>query len=220
MQTTHGRRSVGRGLVRWIGIALLIVAAYLGVTFAQVWSAATQDEPQPAGAIVLLGAAQYDGRPSPVLQARLDHVVHLYQSGIAPVVVVTGSNRPGDRTTEAAASANYLLARGVVDEVIRREVDGRNTWEQLAATARFLRVEEITDVVLVSDPLHSYRLELTAREVGLHPQVSPRPVRISSTGERLKTALRETVAVGVGRVVSFRRMRNLQHELLNPRPIR
>jgi uncharacterized SAM-binding protein YcdF (DUF218 family) len=220
MQTADARPSVARGLARGTGIALMIALGYLAITFVQVWSAATQDEPAPAEAIVVLGAAQYDGRPSPVLQARLDHVVHLYRLGIAPIVVVTGSNRPGDRTTEAAASARYLHAQGIVDEVIRREVDGRNTWEQLAATARFLRAESITDVVLVSDPLHSYRLELTAREVGLQPQVSPRTVRVSTSGERLRTAVRETVAVSIGRVVSFRRLRNLRNDLLNPLPIR
>jgi uncharacterized SAM-binding protein YcdF (DUF218 family) len=219
MHTADARPSVVRGFLRWTGIAVLLVVAYMVVTFLQVWTAATQGQPEPAGAIVVLGAAQYDGRPSPVLQARLDHAVGLFEQGVAPVVVVTGSNRPGDRTTEATASANYLHARGVSHEVIRREVDGRNTWEQLAATARFLRAEDITDVVLVSDPLHSYRLELTARELGLRSQVSPRTVRISTLGERARNAVRETVAVSVGRVVSFRRLRNLQNEILNPRPV-
>jgi uncharacterized SAM-binding protein YcdF (DUF218 family) len=218
MHTSGGRPSVAGRVARWTGIALLIVAGYFAVTFAQVWMAATQDDPEPAGAIVVLGAAQYDGRPSPILQARLDHAVDLFRLGVAPVVVVTGSNRPGDRTTEATASANYLHAQGVAHEVIRREVDGRNTWEQLAATSRFLRAEAITDAVLVSDPLHSYRLALTAREVGLDSQISPRTVRVSTSGERLRVAVRETVAVGIGRVVSFRRLRNLQTEILNPRP--
>jgi uncharacterized SAM-binding protein YcdF (DUF218 family) len=194
-------------------ISLLVAVLYLVVTSLQVWRAATAEAPEPEGAIVVLGAAQYDGRPSPVLRARLDHAVALYRAGLAPVIVVTGSNKPGDRETEAGASASYLHAQGIADEAILREVQGTNTYDQLAATKRILQSAQIDSALLVSDPLHSHRLALTAGETGLDARVSPRTVRISSTSERIKGIARETVAVSLGRVVGFRRLRNLQGDL-------
>jgi uncharacterized SAM-binding protein YcdF (DUF218 family) len=198
---------------RTFSLVLVLILGYLGVTLAQVWLASTRDAARPAGAIVVLGAAQYDGRPSPVLAARLDHAVALFREGLAPLIVVTGSNRPGDRVTEATASANYLHARGVPEDAIRREVQGTNTYDQVAATRRLLRTEGIEDAVLVSDPLHSHRLALTARETGLIAHISPRTVQLTSPGERFRWSIRETVAVAAGRVVTFRRLRNLQGEL-------
>jgi uncharacterized SAM-binding protein YcdF (DUF218 family) len=198
---------------RALTLGLLAALLYVGTTYVQVWLSAGRDEAQPAGAIVVLGAAQYDGRPSPVLRARLDHAVALYREGVAPLVVVTGSNRPGDRVTEATASATYLHANGIPEAAIRREVQGTNTYDQVAASARFLRSEGISEVVLVSDPLHSHRLALTARETGLRAHVSPRTVRVSTLGDRLHASVRETIAVSAGRLVGFRRLRNLQGEL-------
>jgi uncharacterized SAM-binding protein YcdF (DUF218 family) len=116
---------------------------------------------------------------------------------------VTGGFRAGDRFTEATASATYLHANGVPDAVIRREVQGRNTWEQLAASARFLRDEDVSDVVLVSHPMHARRLELIAREVGLEASVSSTKSR-TDVGH----AARETVAVAAGQIIGFRRLSN------------
>ena len=198
------RDARARWAARSVAVAvILLMTAYLGVTAAQVWLAASADGTRKAGAILVLGAAQYDGHPSPALQQRLDHAVALYQDGVAPVVVVTGGYRPGDRFTEATAAASYLHASGVPDTVIRREVQGRNTFEQLAASARFLRAEGIADVVLVSHPMHAHRLELVAREVGLEASVSSTKSRVD-----LRQGLRETVAVAVGRVIGFRRLSN------------
>lgn len=194
---------------------LVLLAVYLGVTALQVVAAAERDDlpDQPAQAIIVLGAAQYDGRPSPVLASRLDHVVTLYEAGVAPVVVVTGGLRPGDVTEEATASAAYLHANGVPDEAIRREVQGRNTWTQLSASARFLADEGINDVVLVSDPLHAHRLALTAREVGLDARVSPTPTSVITGSARTRMAIRETVASASGRLLGFRRLTNLDARL-------
>ena len=126
-------------------VAGLVVAGvlYLAVTFAQVYRAARRDEAQPAEAIVVFGTAQYDGEPSPVLAARLDHAIELYEAKLAPVVVVTGGNQPGDRFTEAAASATYLLERGVPDEDVLREVSGTSSWQSLAAVSEFLAERDI-----------------------------------------------------------------------------
>ena len=96
-------------------------------------SAPRRTQRGPSDAIVVLGAAQYDGRPSPVLAARLDHALELYDDGVAPMIVVTGGRQPGDRFTEATASATYLHEHGVPDAAILRETTGRSSWESLAA---------------------------------------------------------------------------------------
>src|SRR3954469_8813970 len=112
-------------IVLRIGLAIFtLVFVYLTVTFVQVWMASRRDEARPSDAIVVLGAAQYDGRPSKVLAARLDHAYDLYQAGIAPKIVVTGGRRTGDRFTEATAAATYLHRRGVPDNAILRETTG------------------------------------------------------------------------------------------------
>src|SRR3954468_10806172 len=115
------------------------VVVYLAVTFIQVWIASRRDEARPAQAIVVLGAAQYNGRPSPVLRARLDHAAALFKKGLADVVVVTGGKQPGDTFTEASASADYLAGKGIPQEKVLREVEGRNSWQSLAASAAFLK---------------------------------------------------------------------------------
>lgn len=188
-------------------LALVVLAfSYLGATYVQVWQASKEDSRPQADAIVVLGAAQYDGRPSPVLQARLDHAITLYEAGVAPLVVVTGGRQQGDRFTEATTGYNYLRRHGVADEAIRKEVQGRTTYESLAAVSRFLRTEAIRDVVLVSSPSHSKRIADIAREVGLRAAVSP-----SNGSAPPQNLLRETVAVAVGRIVGYRRLDALDH---------
>ena len=92
---------------------VVVVVGYFSVSYYQVWSTGRSDQARAVDAIVVMGAAQYDGEPSPQLAARLDHVAELWPRGLAPLVVVTGGNRPGDRFTEAEASAAYLVERGV-----------------------------------------------------------------------------------------------------------
>jgi uncharacterized SAM-binding protein YcdF (DUF218 family) len=195
----RGRRVLFAGLV----LGALVVAYFL-VTLVQVWRTARTDRARPAEAIVVLGAAQYDGRPSPVLEARLTHAAALYQRGLAPVIVVTGGRADGDRFSEAAASANFLHGLGVPDDVILREDTGRNTWESLVATARFLHERGMSRVVLVSDGYHLARAKGIAGDVGLDASTSPTP-----GGPPVGRLVKETVAVGVGRIIGFGRMSRL-----------
>jgi uncharacterized SAM-binding protein YcdF (DUF218 family) len=193
----------------FLGLVGLVVL-YLGVTFAQVWFAARHDQARPAQAIVVFGTAQYNGKPSPVLAARLDHAVDLYRRKLAPVIVVTGGNQPGDSFTEAGASANYLLKLGVPDADVLREVSGTSSWQSLAAAANFLDDRKITDVLLVSDPFHSYRIRAMASELGLNGRTSPTrtsPIRGATEAEYM---VRETVAVAVGRIIGFRRQARIE----------
>jgi uncharacterized SAM-binding protein YcdF (DUF218 family) len=207
------RRRGRTGPVRWIALfvkaTLLMVALgalYLGVTLAQVWDASGDDDQQKAGAIVVLGAAQYNGRPSPALQARLEHALELYEAGVAPVIVLTGGRQSGDRYTEATSGYNWLRDRDVPDENLRKEVNGTSTWESLSATARFLKDEDIDEVVLVSEPSHAYRVQGIAEEVGLVAHVSPAE---SSGGASVRALVRETLAVSVGRIIGYGRLGRL-----------
>ena len=189
------------------GFGLLV--AYYGFCLYQVWHSARSDEARAADAIVVLGAAQYDGRPSPVLAARLDHALALWRDGYAPQVVVTGGKRPGDRFTEATASADYLIARGVPDSAILREVQGHTTWESLEATARILRNRGLKHVLVVSDPYHSLRARETARELGLDAHASPtRTSPVHGWGE-WKRMFREAGGVGLARFIGYRRLLRL-----------
>ena len=190
-----------------VGAALFaLLFLYLAVTFVQVWRAARRDSARPSDAIVVLGAAQYDGRPSPVLAARLDHALELYEAGIAPIIVVTGGKQEGDRFTEATAAANYLHDRGVPDDAILRETQGRSSWQSLSASARFLDERGLDKVVLVSDPYHSARIDAIASDLGLDAVTSPTqtsPIDGAAEWRRIAT---ETLRVGAGRIFGFDRL--------------
>lgn len=188
-----------------VGILLGVLGVgYFAVTFVQVWTASRRDDAQPAQAIVVMGAAQYNGRPSPVLKARLDHAAGLYAENLAPIIVLTGGRAPGDEFTEASAAAAYLRGQGIPDADLRLETQGRNSWQSLAATARFLLADDITDVVLVTSPYHALRVEHIASEVGLDGHASPAPGS-ASFGQ----LLHETLAVGVGRILGHHRLVDL-----------
>jgi uncharacterized SAM-binding protein YcdF (DUF218 family) len=178
---------------------------YGAVTFVLVYRASRHDGARQADAIVVLGAAQYDGRPSLVLRERLDHALELYQGGLAEQIVLTGGRQKGDRFTEATAGYNYLRDHGVPDEDLLREVQGRNTYESLTATARFLRERDETRVLLVTDGYHAYRVQAISRNLGLDATVSPAPNHLSS-GAELRHLLRETAAVSVGRLIGWDRL--------------
>ncbi|MDQ3569016.1 MAG: YdcF family protein [Actinomycetota bacterium] len=206
-------------MLRWslrLGALVLAVAvAYLGFTFVQVFQASRRDGAERVQAIVVFGAAQYDGTPSPVLRARLDHAAKLYQKGYANRVVVTGGRLPDDRFSEAAASARYLSSKGVPDSAILREVQGRTSWESLASAARFLKRRGLTDVVLVSDGFHSARIGAMASELGLEAHTSPTTTSPITGSEKLPYLGKETLAVAAGRVVGFRRVSNVGHSFVS-----
>ncbi len=177
--------------------------AYVAITFVQVLMASDSDDRAPADAIVVLGAAQYNGAPSPVLAARLDHARELWEEGVAELIVTTGSKLEGDVFTEGYAGFEYLLRAGVPESNLLVITDGASTWEQLAATSRQLRLLELNSVVLVSDPYHALRLEQIASEVGLSANVSS-----TSGSSSLRQLMRETAAVSLGRVLGYRRVDN------------
>jgi vancomycin permeability regulator SanA len=187
-------------------VLLLAVAAlvYLVATFVQVLAASRADERGATDAVVVLGAAQYDGRPSPALQARLDHALELYRQGVAPVIVLTGANRPGDRFTEAYAGFRYLARAGVPHDDLLVVSDGERTWDSLLAARRVLEAEGIGTVTLVSSPYHDRRLQGIAGELGMQANVSP-----TSGASSMTDLARESAFVAVGQVVGYGRLLRL-----------
>lgn len=176
---------------------------YFSATFVQVWWVGRSDGARPTEAIVVMGAAQYDGRPSPQLAARLDHAAELYAEGVAPVVVVTGGKQPGDRFTEAEASAAYLEDAGVPATSLLQETTGQTSYESLDNVASLLTARGVDDVVLVSDPFHSLRIRLIAEELGLRAATSPtRTSPVRGRSEFVKE-LKEAGGVALGRLIGF-----------------
>jgi uncharacterized SAM-binding protein YcdF (DUF218 family) len=193
-----------RKLVLRIGLAVLgVLVVYYVVTFVQVWRAAEGDDRRTSQAIIVLGAAQFDGRPSEVFRARLDHAADLFHDGVAPLIVVTGGKQQGDRFTEAQAGASYLHGKGIDDNDIRRENTSNNSWESLAASSRFLEQEGIKKVVLVSDPFHSLRIRLIAEELGLDAVTSPTRTSPISGLEVWWRYATEALRVAFGRIFGF-----------------
>jgi len=163
----------------WIRSALLTVVLVLLlmpflIAGAVFWQART-DETRPVDAIVVLGAAQYNGRPSNVLSARLDHAIDLYERGFAPTIVVTGGKAEGDTYTEAESGSIYLQERGVPQSAILMESEGRDTWMSMQGVANVLEGTGIDRILLVSDGFHLLRSELMARELGLDAFSSAAP---------------------------------------------
>ncbi len=190
-----------RWLLKAIGVLAAVVFVYWVVIFVIVWHASTQDDRGHTDAIVVLGAAQYNGRPSPDLQARLDHALELWRAKVAPVIVVTGGKQPLDRYTEAQAGAKYLHQHGVPETAILREVEGSSSWESLQAAARFLKRDHRDHVTLVSDAYHSARIVDISEDVGLHAVTSPS--RLIHGSKQLPYLLKESVRVAGGRVFGY-----------------
>lgn len=148
---------------------------------------AARDQARRADAIVVLGAAQYSGRPSPVLRARVDHAIDLWRRNLAPTIVFTGGTGRGDTTSEAVVSARYAERRGVPERAILLESAGRTTNQSIRAVAAMLHARNEQSVLLVSDPFHMFRLWILARKNGLDGAMSP--TRTSPIGARAATRL-------------------------------
>jgi uncharacterized SAM-binding protein YcdF (DUF218 family) len=190
------------------GVVGAALVAYFALTLWWVHRVGRSDQARTVDAIVVMGAAQYDGRPSPQLAARLDHALDLYERGLAPLVVTTGGKLPADRFTEAEASREYLVERGVPEAAILA-VEGATTLDSLALVADAMRGADRPTVLVVSDPFHSLRARLAAEEVGLEAYVSPTrtsPVRGVAAFRR---EVKEAAGVAVGRLVGFRRLQRL-----------
>ena len=155
-------------------VVLSLVAGWAAVVI-QVTTTAAHDEATTADAIAVLGAAQYNGRPSPVFRARLDHAAALYEGGYAPVVLVTGGIGAGDTASEAEVGRRYLLKRGIPDESAVALPPAPNTYASLVRIARWFEGRATRRVLLVSDGFHILRLKIIAARLGLAALASPAP---------------------------------------------
>ncbi len=192
--------------LRWaLRIAILVVTVivlYFAVTLVQVWLTSRQYDPHPAGAILVMGAAQDDCVPTLDLAARLDEALKLYHQGDAHLIMLTGSKQPGDKCTEAQSGAMYLEARGVPSSDIL-QAGGSDSYENIADAQPALLAHDARVVLVTTDPFHEDRSMAIASTLGLTPSPTPTqtsPIRGWST---LPYFLKETVGVGLGRIIGY-----------------
>jgi len=204
-QRRHRRRWWRRSVKLLVLLAIAGVV-YVAVNFALVRYTASQDQARPVDVIVVLGAAQYNGRPSPQLEARLDHAVELWDEGLAPAVFVTGGNQPGDAYTEAESSKNYLVGHGVPADAISMEDTGASTWESLSNFADVADEQGWERVLLVTDPYHSLRSRLIAQELGFTAYTSPTRTSPVQGGDETAHEIKEALGISLGRIIGFERL--------------
>ena len=203
------KSSIGR-VVRAILLVGLVGVLYVGLTAFEVWRIGRAMGPIRADAIVVMGAAQYDGTPSPQLGARLDHAVDLWNAKVAPLVIVTGGNQPGDRFTEASASRDYLVKLGVPEEVVQQEATSHSTWEAFenlrSIVDQEVEVANVAEIVIVTDPFHSLRSRLIAEENGFNASTSSTATSPVTGSRAVSKHLKEALGVAIGRVIGFERL--------------
>ena len=168
--------SSGKRRFRAGRVALFLVVCgllYLAMLYWRIEAAGQADECEPADVIIVLGAAQYNGRPSEILTGRLEHALTLYQHGYAPLLLFTGGRQPGDRYTEAEAGQTYALEHGVPADATLLENRGRTTLQSLQIATEIMRRHHLHTAILVSDPFHAFRLGRMAHDLGMQATVSP-----------------------------------------------
>lgn len=192
-------------------VAALMCGAvlYVVANIAQVWVVGRSDQARSVDAIVVMGVAQYDGRPSPQLQARLDHVLALWGTGVTQLVITTGGNQPGDRFTEARASADYLIAGGIDETLIAMEDIGSTSLQSLRGVAEIMKSRNLESVLIVTDPYHALRSRLIAQDLGLVAYVSPTPSSTVRGNTELRRIINEGLGVSVAYVLGFERLDSL-----------
>lgn len=186
--------------------AAVALASYVVVCAVSLAWRGTHDDGASADAIVVMGAAQYDGTPSPLLELRLQHALDVWRDGRAPLIAVTGGKKEGDRFTEAATSRRWLTDNGVPATDIVGEEEGSSTWESLSALAPVLRAAKVKRVIAVSSRWHVERVVLSLRELGFEATASAARVAGSSWFDEDGAARgteREIVGVALGRLVGF-----------------
>jgi uncharacterized SAM-binding protein YcdF (DUF218 family) len=195
MQTLQVLRML-RALLRGLLLAGISAGLLVALVCALIVVQGQRDDARASGAAIVLGAAQWNGDPSPVLRARLDHALDLYHRGVVKRIILTGGVGTGDRVSEAAAGRQYLLDRQLSAEVLLLEEQGTTTWENMRNAADLARDNGVDTVLLVSDPFHMLRSLKMARDLGLSAYGSPtRTSPISGNrAEEARYVVRETWA--------------------------
>lgn len=191
-----------RLILKIAAVAAAVLVTYFAVTLVQVWLTSRHYDPHQAGAILVMGAAQYDGVPSPDLQARLNEALKLYQQGDARLIMLTGSKEPGDEYTESQSGAMYLEKAGVPRSAIL-EVGGDNSFDNIADAAPELRARGITNVLMTTDPFHEDRSMAIASQQGLAPSPTPTQTSPISGWSSMPYFVKEAIGVGLGRIIGY-----------------
>src|ERR1700729_4495163 len=189
----------------WLGLLIFLTAALLSfliVTAARVVEASSREELHPADAIVIFGAAEYSGRPSPVLRARLDHALDLFHRGVAPVVITTGGSAADPHFSEGGVGRDYLMRHGVPERSLIAETQGRDTSESAVRVAVIMHANGLHSCVAVSDAYHVFRIRKLLEYEGIAPvYVAPRPdSRPHGVLQRAVAVLREATSYCLWRV--------------------
>ncbi|TSA51698.1 MAG: YdcF family protein [Actinobacteria bacterium] len=196
-------------LVRVTAGLIVLTVVYALFNLGQVWVVGRSEEKRAVDAIVVMGVAQYDGRPSPQLQARLDHVLTLWNQGLTSLVITTGGNKPGDRFTEAEVSANYLIKSGVPEQSINQEAIGTTTRESLLGVRAIMQSRGLNSVLIVTDPYHALRSRLIAQDLGLESYVSPTRTSPLTGASAVSRHVREALGVALAHVIGFANLERL-----------
>jgi uncharacterized SAM-binding protein YcdF (DUF218 family) len=191
-----------------LGIVVAGVVLYFAVTLVQVWLTSRRYDARKAQAIVVMGAAQYDGVPSPDLRARLNEALLLYKEGYAPLIAVTGSKEKGDQFTEAESGARYLEYHGVPSEDIV-EAGGDDSWKNLADVEPTLRRRGVRSALIVTDPFHEDRSMAIASDMGLTPYPTPTRTSPITNWQTVPYFMKEAFGVALGRVIGFQNLHTL-----------
>jgi len=155
--------------------ALLLLLAWFGFLYHQIELQSLSDETRAADVIVVFGAAEYDGKPSPVYRARLDHGIELYKQGLAPMMITSGGAGGDPHFTEGQVGRDYLIAHGVPENKLIAETQSEDTAESARRVAAIMRENNMRSCLAVSDPQHMYRVKQMLRSVGVEVYCSPRP---------------------------------------------
>ena len=183
--------------------ACIALVLYVGMAAVSVMWAGSHDDTTSVDAIVVMGAAQYDGVPSPLLASRLQHALDLWKQKQAPLIAVTGGKRPGDRFTEGDTSRRWLTDRGVPAADIVVESSGRSTWESIENLAPLLNEVDVDSVVVVSSSWHVQRAALSLEELGFRAHSSASPDGVLSASSEKSKLIREIAGVSLGRIIGF-----------------
>ena len=191
--------------LRIVSLVFSVVVLYFAITFAQIWLTGHSHSAKDAQAILVFGTAENNGRPSPELQARLDHALMLWRTHRAKFVVVTGGKLKGDVFTEAEVSASYLEHHGVPSGKILLG-SGHDTWQNVSTVLGQMRKLHLVSVLTVTDPFHEDRAMAIASSQGLTTYPSPVPNSPTSKHSLWKFYVKETLEVGVGRIIGYARL--------------
>jgi uncharacterized SAM-binding protein YcdF (DUF218 family) len=192
-----------RWALRFAILVVTVIVLYFGVTLVQVWLTSRQYDPHPAGAVLVMGAAQYDCVPSPDLAARLDQAAILYHQGYAKLIMLTGNKKPGDKCTEAESGATCLEEMKGIPRSAILEAGGDDSYQNIADAQPALLAHDAKVILVTTDPFHEDRSMAIASDLSLTPSPTPTQTSPIQGWSTLPYFLKEALGVGMGRIIGY-----------------